>query len=98
MSVPATTHSAPRLFLLSNVPTRVVLLTSAVAGASVVASSLAGLPLWAIALAGVIPWLPVLSHETVWTWRNYGWLALFYVLAVSQTGHFASLMELKGLS
>ncbi|MDQ4045611.1 MAG: hypothetical protein M3173_09225, partial [Chloroflexota bacterium] len=43
--------------------------------------------LWAVAIAGLIPWVPVLTLETVWTARHYGWLALFYVLAVTQTGH-----------
>ncbi len=92
MLVPATTRQyddMPRFALLPYVPPRIMLLTSTVAGASVAAGSLAGLPLWAIAIAGVVPWFPVFSHETIWTWRNYGWLAIFYVLAISQTGHFA---------
>src|SRR6266851_498764 len=45
-------------------------------------------PLWATGLAVVLPWIPVFAREVAWVYWRYGWLALFYVLVVGQTGHF----------
>jgi hypothetical protein len=44
-------------------------------------------PLGLIALASLAPWAPIFYGEVLWTYRSYGWLALFYVLAVTQGGH-----------
>ncbi len=44
-------------------------------------------PLWAIGLATLLPWLPLATREVAWTYRHYGWLALFYVLVITQGGH-----------
>ncbi len=46
-----------------------------------------GWPLWVIAVATLVPWFPLLMRETSWTYRHYGWLALFYVLVLTQSGH-----------
>ncbi len=77
-----------RFTLLSDVPPQTMLLTASVAGVAVVVSAMTGIPLWGTAIAGLLPWTPVLMRETVWTWRNHGWLALFYLLVVGQGGHF----------
>jgi hypothetical protein len=45
-------------------------------------------PLWAIGLATVLPWLPVFTIDAARVFRAYQWLALFYLLVVTQTGHF----------
>jgi hypothetical protein len=45
-------------------------------------------PLWLVGLGSLIPWVPLFWAELFWTYRNYGWLALFYLLVVSQSGHF----------
>lgn len=49
---------------------------------------LQGWPLWAAGLAVVLPWLPLFVADVARTYRRYQWLALFYTLLVTQTGHF----------
>jgi hypothetical protein len=50
-------------------------------------SILEGWPLWASGLAVVVPWLPVVAREVAWVYRRYQWLAPFYLLVITQTGH-----------
>lgn len=45
-------------------------------------------PIWLVGASVVAPWLPLLAVQTAWTYQRYQWLALFYVLVVTQTGHF----------
>jgi hypothetical protein len=47
-----------------------------------------GWPGWAIVAALVLPWFIPFAVETRWLRSHYGWLALFFVLAVTQTGHY----------
>jgi hypothetical protein len=49
---------------------------------------LQGWPLWAAGVATVLPWLPMFTVDVARVMRAYQWLALFYVLVVTQTGHF----------
>ena len=49
---------------------------------------LQGWPLWAVGIATVLPWLPMFTADVARVMRAYQWLALFYVLVVTQTGHF----------
>ena len=49
---------------------------------------LQGWPLWVVALAVLLPLAPVYMLDVARTARGYGWLALLYVLTVSQVGHF----------
>jgi hypothetical protein len=49
---------------------------------------LQGWPLWAVGIATVLPWLPLFTMDVARVMRAYQWLALFYVLVVTQTGHF----------
>jgi len=44
-------------------------------------------PVWGIGLAAVVPWLPVFVAEAAWIYRRHAWLALFYMLIVTQVGH-----------
>jgi len=39
-------------------------------------------------LAALIAWIPIFTTEMVWMSRHYHWLALFYVLVITQGGHF----------
>ena len=48
---------------------------------------LQGWPLWAVGLATLVPWLPAFTLDTAQIYRRYQWLALFYVLAITQTVH-----------
>ena len=78
---------ARRLLALGNVPPRVILVTTL---ASYVGQALAGLqgwPLWGIVLAALSPWIPLFFAEIAWTYRHYQWLALLYVLVLTQSGH-----------
>lgn len=43
---------------------------------------------WAIVAAAVLPWFPLFAVQTRWLGRHYGWFALFYVLTITQTGHY----------
>src|SRR5579859_1963746 len=45
-------------------------------------------PLWLVGAATAIPWLPIFTIDAARIFRSYQWLALFYVLVVTQTGHF----------
>jgi len=50
---------------------------------------LQGWPLWLMALAALTPWAPVFALATRWTATQADlWLALFFVLAITQSGHF----------
>lgn len=72
---------------LNSVSRRIVIITAA---ASVAAAAIAVLqvwPAWAIVTAGLAPWVPLLALEIGWTRSHYGWLALFSVLVLTQSGH-----------
>ncbi len=77
-----------RILTIRSVPGHVVALTALASFGGQVLAVLQGWPLWAIALAMLLPWVPVFAFEMVWTYRHYQWLALFYVLVVTQGGHF----------
>lgn len=77
-----------RLRAVRTLPPRLVLATALASLAGFSLGALQGQPLWAILLLGVLPWVPVLAFEMVWTYRHYGWLALFYVLVITQSAHF----------
>ena len=48
---------------------------------------LQGWPLWLVGLATLFPWLPLFTLGVARASQRYPWLALFYVLVVTQTGH-----------
>jgi hypothetical protein len=77
-----------RLVALRSVPTQVIVLTAAASYLGQVIASLQGWPLWAIVTATLLPWVPIMTRELVWTYRHYHWLALLYLLVVTQGGHF----------
>src|ERR1700730_14759105 len=79
--------SITRAFVIHSVPPRIVVITTLTSLAGLTFTGLLGWPLWRIALTMLIPWCVVLKQETGWTYRHYGGLALFYVLAVTQSGH-----------
>jgi hypothetical protein len=47
-----------------------------------------GWPLWGTGVAAVVPWVPLFVLDVAWTIKRYKWLALFYVLVVTQVAHF----------
>lgn len=77
-----------RLVALRSVPPRVAVLTGLTSCASLAVSIIQHWPLWGIGLAVVTPFVPLFTMETAWMHQRYGYLALFYVLVVTQIGHF----------
>jgi hypothetical protein len=45
-------------------------------------------PLWLVGGAALLPWVPLFVLDLSRWYRHYQWLALFYGLVVTQTGHF----------
>lgn len=77
-----------RLLAIRSVPPHIVVLTALASYAGLGLGILQNWPLWAIGLATLLPWVPLFTSEVVWTYRHYHWLALFYVLVITQGGHF----------
>ena len=77
-----------RVVAIHSVPRPIIVLTVLVSWAAALVSAFHGWPLWAMVLVSLSPWLPIFGLEALWTYRHYRWLALFYVLALTQTGHF----------
>jgi cyclic nucleotide-binding protein len=77
-----------RLITLQDVPQRIVVLTVVVAALGIGVGIEQSWPIWAIGLAGLLPFVPIFTLETIWTHRHYEWLAVFYILVVTQVGHF----------
>jgi hypothetical protein len=78
---------ARRLQALGNVPPRVMLVTAVASYLGMALAGLQGWPLWGMVLGALCPWLPLLFLEIAWTYRHYQWLALLYLLVLSQGGH-----------
>ena len=85
----ATDAKAPssRMATVCGMPPRIVALTAVASAAALLLATLQSWPLWAIGLVTLLPWLPLFTRETLWTYRHYSWLALFYVLVVTQLAH-----------
>ncbi len=77
-----------RFLAIHSVPPHIVVLTALASCSALIFAIVQGWPLWAIALATLLPWIPIFAFEVVWTYRHYHWLALFYVLVITQGGHF----------
>ncbi|MGE3272019.1 MAG: hypothetical protein AB7P40_24915, partial [Chloroflexota bacterium] len=77
-----------RLIALRSVPPQIIVLTAVASYVGQIIAALQGWPLWAIVLATLLPWLPIMTRELVWTHRHYHWLALLYILVITQSGHF----------
>jgi len=77
-----------RLFTVHGVAPRLVKFALLASFAAMMLGYVQGWPPWVAAVAALLPWAPILYGEVVWTHRHYSWLALFYVLVVSQVGHF----------
>jgi hypothetical protein len=49
---------------------------------------LQGWPIWGVGLATVVPWAPMFLLDVARIYYAYQWLALFYTLLITQSGHF----------
>jgi hypothetical protein len=48
----------------------------------------ADLAIWGVGLATIIPWAPMFLLDVARVYYAYQWLALFYALLITQSGHF----------
>ena len=76
-----------RVASIQGISPRVLVATVVAAIAGVGFGIVQGWPIWAYALVVVIATAPVLALETAWLQDHHGWLALFYILVVTQLGH-----------
>ncbi len=72
---------------LRGVPRTMLAVTIVASALAVAFGVVQGWPAWAIVAVALAPWVPVFGFEIGWTRRHYGWLALFYLLVVTQGGH-----------
>src|SRR5438045_6151271 len=47
-----------------------------------------GMDLWKVALLMLLAWLPIVAVKTREIYRQYDWLAFFFVLLIAQSVHF----------
>ncbi len=81
-------HSRYDSILLQRVSFGAATLAGVISLGGLAFGALGAWPLWATGLAVVVPWIPVFVRDVASVYRQYQWLALFYVLVVTQTGHF----------
>jgi hypothetical protein len=75
--------------LAFSTPPRVIVLTSAVVSLGLALATVGrGWPMWVTALVALVAWIPTFVVGARWNYRRHHWLALFYVLVVTQIGHF----------
>ncbi len=77
-----------RLARLEGVPRRVLVLTTWASVLAVLVALYQSWAVWAIVSAAVLPWFLPLAIQTTWLSRHYGWFALFFLLVVTQGGHY----------
>ncbi|HEX9695027.1 MAG TPA: hypothetical protein VGB64_01785 [Actinomycetota bacterium] len=75
--VPASSLLPPRVFAIA-------------AGASLsggLSAAALGWPLWSMVVVALVPWLPLYVRDLAEVTKRNPWLAVFYFVAVSQSGH-----------
>jgi hypothetical protein len=72
---------------LRGVPPSTLLLAAVLSVGGLASTHLLGLPIWFVGLAVVAPWVPVVALDARWIAARYQWLALFYLLVVTQSAH-----------
>jgi hypothetical protein len=75
-----------RALTMRGVP-RIVVLTALASSAGAALGILDNWPIYGIGLAVVFPWVPLFTCQSTRMYRQYKWLALFYVLVVTQGVH-----------
>jgi hypothetical protein len=71
---------------IHSVPLPFILLTAGISVGLVIAFWL-GWAIWQVAILVVLAWLPLFFLKTVSIHRQYGWLAFFFILVVTQGAH-----------
>src|SRR6266852_8278244 len=71
---------------IHTVPLPLILLTAGIS-AGLVATFWLGWAIWQVAILVILAWLPLFFLKTVSIHRQYGWLAFFFILVVTQGAH-----------
>jgi len=74
------------MITIHSVPLPLILLTAGIS-AGLVATFWLGWAIWQVALLVVFAWLPLFFLKTASIQRQYGWLAFFFILVVTQGAH-----------
>jgi len=75
-----------RMISIHSVPLPFILLT-AVISVCLVTTFWLGWAIWQVAILVILAWLPLFFLKTVSIQRQYGWLAFFFILVVTQGAH-----------
>src|SRR5215470_7386172 len=75
-----------RVISMHSVPLPFILLTAAIS-IGLVATFWLGWAIWQVAILVILAWLPLFFLKTVSIQRQYGWLAYFFILVVTQGAH-----------
>ena len=81
------TATLRRIVRPDSVSTRYLQVGAVASAAAIGIGILMSWPLWLFAFVALAIWTPAFTMEVVWTREQYGWLALFYALAVLQGAH-----------
>ncbi|MGI8793724.1 MAG: hypothetical protein ACR2H3_11200 [Acidimicrobiales bacterium] len=73
---------------LAGVPRRIVAITALTSIGAAAVASFQGWPLWAGVALVALTWVPVFAIELVWAYRHFEFIAAFYLLVVTQMGHY----------
>ena len=75
-----------QMISIHSVPLPFILLT-AVISVGLVTTFWLGWAIWQVAILVILAWLPLFFLKTVSIQRQYGWLAFFFILVVTQGAH-----------
>ena len=76
-----------RMISIHSVPLPLILLTAGIS-VGLVTTFWLGWAIWQVAILVILAWLPLFFLKTVSIHRQYGWLAFFFILVVTQGAHF----------
>ena len=75
-----------QMISIHSVPLPLILLTAGIS-VGLVTTFWLGWAIWQVALLVILAWLPLFFLKTVSIQRQYGWLAFFFILVVTQGAH-----------
>jgi hypothetical protein len=75
-----------RMISIHSVPLPFILLTAGIS-VGLVTTFWLGWAIWQVAILVILAWLPLFFLKTVSIHRQYGWLAFFFILVVTQGAH-----------
>ena len=75
-----------QMISIHSVPLPLILLTAGIS-VGLVTTFWLGWAIWQVAILVILAWLPLFFLKTVSIHRQYGWLAFFFILVVTQGAH-----------